>query len=119
MARLRAAASRRASGQRTAVAAATVRHERCRPTPTLPVEESEAGLRINESAAAYHMAIAGQGVALGRTILVEDDVGERRVMRPCGPVIECSLAYHVVCRPQDMDEPTIMMFREWLAAEAG
>jgi len=88
-------------------------------TAGLPVGGSEAGLQINDSAAAYRMAIAGQGVALGRTTLVESDLAERRLVRPCGPVIECSLAYHVVCRPQDMDEPTIMMFRAWLIAEAG
>ena len=85
----------------------------------LPVERSEAGLRINDSAAAYRMAIAGQGVALGRTTLVENDLVERRLVRPFGPVIECSLAYHVVCRPQDMEDPTIALFRNWLIAEAG
>lgn len=85
----------------------------------LPVEGSEAGLRINDSAAAYRMAIAGQGVALGRTTLVEEDLAERRLLRPFGPVIECSLAYHVVCRSQDMDDPTITTFRDWLIAEAG
>lgn len=85
----------------------------------LPIEQSEAGLRINDSAAAYRMAIAGQGVALGRTTLVKDDLAERRLVRPFSPVIECSLAYHVVCRPQDMDDPAIVLFRDWLIAEAG
>lgn len=84
----------------------------------LPVSGSERGLKINDSAAAYRMAIAGQGVAMGRTTLVVDDLREGRLVQPFGPVLECSLAYHVVCRPQDVTDPSIMAFREWLTEEA-
>jgi LysR family glycine cleavage system transcriptional activator len=85
----------------------------------LPIAGSETGLRINDSAAAYRMAIAGQGVALGRTTLVEDDLAERRLVCPFGPVMECSLAYHVVCRPQNIEDLSIVTFHDWLLAEAG
>jgi LysR family glycine cleavage system transcriptional activator len=84
----------------------------------LEVSGSERGLRINDSAAAYRMAIAGNGVAMGRTTLVEDDLREGRLVRPFGPVLECSLAYYAVCRPQDADDLTIVAFRDWLAEEA-
>jgi LysR family glycine cleavage system transcriptional activator len=80
--------------------------------------ESERGLRINDSAAAYRMAMAGHGVALGRTTLVEQDLKDRRLIRPFGPVLECVLAYHVVCRPQDVQDQTITAFRDWLIGEA-
>ncbi|WP_449410016.1 transcriptional regulator GcvA [Methylobacterium komagatae] len=83
----------------------------------LPASGSERGLRINDSAAAYRMAIAGNGVALGRTTLVEQDLKEGRLVRPFGPTLDCTLAYHVVCRPQDAQDPTIVAFREWLVAE--
>ncbi|CAO3424667.1 transcriptional regulator GcvA [Azospirillum endophyticum] len=85
----------------------------------LPPEQSERGIRINDSAAAYRMAIAGGGVALGRTTLVAQDMDEGRLVRPFGPELDCPLAYHVVCRPRDEDDPTIVAFREWLIAEAG
>jgi LysR family glycine cleavage system transcriptional activator len=79
--------------------------------------KSERGLRINDSAAAYRMAIAGNGVALGRTTLVEQDLADGRLIRPFGPVLDCTLAYHVVCRPQGFTDPTIIAFRDWLVAE--
>ncbi|MBE9604697.1 transcriptional regulator GcvA [Acetobacteraceae bacterium H6797] len=84
----------------------------------LEASESDRALRINDSAAAYRMVIAGNGVAMGRTTLVEDDMREGRLISPFGPVLECSLAYHVVCRPSDVEDPTISAFRGWLAEEA-
>jgi LysR family glycine cleavage system transcriptional activator len=80
--------------------------------------QSERGIQINDSAAAYRMAMAGGGVALGRTTLVEQDLEEQRLARPFGPELSCSLAYHVVCRPRDAGDPMIVAFREWLLAEA-
>jgi LysR family glycine cleavage system transcriptional activator len=40
----------------------------------LPIEGSERGLRVNDSAAVYRMVISGNGVALGRTTLVQRDL---------------------------------------------
>jgi hypothetical protein len=71
----------------------------------LPVTESDRGLHINDSAGAFRAAIAGQGVPLGRTTLVEQDVAEGRLVQPFGPMLECPLAYYVVCRKQDADDP--------------
>jgi LysR family glycine cleavage system transcriptional activator len=84
----------------------------------LDPSESERGLRINDSAAAYRMAMVGHGVALGRTTLVEQDLKDRRLVRPFGPDLECALAYYVVCRPQDVQDRTINAFRDWLIGEA-
>jgi LysR family glycine cleavage system transcriptional activator len=84
----------------------------------LNVSDSERGLRINDSAAAYRMAISGNGVAMGRTTLVEQDLADGRLVRPFGPELECPLAYHVVCRPQDAEDPMIVAFHDWLISEA-
>jgi LysR family transcriptional regulator, glycine cleavage system transcriptional activator len=84
----------------------------------LPVAESERGLHINDSAAAFRMAVAGNGVALGRTTLVEEDLAKGRLVRPFGPALDCTLAYYVVCRPKEADDPTIVAFRDWLLEEA-
>ena len=83
----------------------------------LSLHDSEGGLHVNDSAAAYRMAIAGQGVALGRTTLVAQDLAEGRLVCPFGPALPCVLAYYVVCRSQDADDPTIAAFRDWLLAE--
>jgi LysR family glycine cleavage system transcriptional activator len=84
----------------------------------LPVAGSERGLHVDDSAAAYRMAMAGQGVALGRTTLVEHDLSERRLSRPFGPVLDCPLAYYMVCRPKDADDQMIAAFGRWLVEEA-
>jgi LysR family glycine cleavage system transcriptional activator len=76
-----------------------------------------AELDVNDSAAAYRMAMTGNGVALGRTTLVEQDLEDGRLIRPFGPIMDCALAYYVVCRPQDVQDPTIMSFCDWLIAE--
>jgi LysR family transcriptional regulator, glycine cleavage system transcriptional activator len=84
----------------------------------LPIADSQRGLRINDSAAAYRMAMSGHGVALGRTTLVEQDLASGRMVRPFGPALECALAYHVVYRPHNADAPLVSAFRDWLVSEA-
>src|SRR3954451_3406584 len=84
----------------------------------LAAAESERGVHVNDSAAALRMVIAGNGVALGRTTLVGQDLAEHRLVRPFGPVLDCTLAYYVVCRPQDAGDPTTTAFRDWLLEEA-
>lgn len=84
----------------------------------LDVSESERGLRINDSAAAYRMAMAGHGVALGRTTLVEQDLEEGRLVQPFGPALDCEMRYHVICRPKDQQNLTIAAFLGWLLIEA-
>ncbi|MCR0983792.1 transcriptional regulator GcvA [Roseomonas populi] len=85
----------------------------------LPVVESERGLHVDDSAAALRMAMAGNGVALGRSMLVAEDLAEGRLVSPFGPALDCSLAYYVVCRSGDADDPAIAAFRDWVLEEAG
>ena len=84
----------------------------------LPTSDSERGLQINDSAAVFRAAIAGNGVALGRTTLVERDLAEGTLVRPFGQALDCPLAYYVVCRPQDHTDPAVVAFRDWLLDEA-
>jgi LysR family glycine cleavage system transcriptional activator len=83
----------------------------------LPSANSDEGLRVDDSAAVYRLAIAGQGVALGRSLLVAEDLAEQRLVRPFGPSVEAPLAYYLVCRPRDADDPRIAAFRDWLLGE--
>ncbi|ASG22771.1 LysR substrate-binding domain-containing protein [Nitrospirillum viridazoti] len=79
--------------------------------------DTSRGLRVNDSTAAYRLAVDGGGVALGRTTLVTQDLVEGRLVRPFGPTLESPLAYYAVCRPQDFDDPMIAAFRDWLVEE--
>jgi LysR family glycine cleavage system transcriptional activator len=80
--------------------------------------DCERGLQINDSAAVIQAAVAGNGVALGRTSLVARDLAEGRLVRPFGDDLAYDFAYYIVHRPHVANEPGVVAFKEWLLAEA-
>lgn len=80
--------------------------------------DSDRGLRINDSAAAIQAAIAGNGVALGRTTLVERDLADGRLVRLFDYAEPCELAYFVVFQEKDSNAPQVVAFKEWVISEA-
>jgi len=77
------------------------------------------GLRINNSAAVLQAAIDGLGVALGRSVMVRDDLAAGRLVRPFGDRGSVpALAYYVVHRPEAGAMPQVAAFRDWLREEA-
>lgn len=85
----------------------------------LDVVDCNRGLQINDSAAALQTAISGNGVALGRTSLVERDLVEGRLVRPFREAQSCELAYFLVHRKEMENAPQVVAFREWLISEVG
>ena len=79
---------------------------------------SDGGMRINDSAAVIQAAIAGNGVALGRTTLVAADIAAGRLVRPFDDALSCDLAYYIVHKAQKNHAPFILAFTEWLLDEA-
>jgi LysR family transcriptional regulator, glycine cleavage system transcriptional activator len=63
-------------------------------------------------------AIAGQGVALGRTPLVADDLAAGRLVKPFGLALPAGYSYWIVCPKRAADKPKIQAFRDWLLVEA-
>src|SRR5262249_39019310 len=80
--------------------------------------DCERGLQINDSAAVIQAAIAGGGVALGRTTLVARDLAEGRLVRPFGDDLVYDFAYYIVHRPQVVEAPGVAAFKAWLLEEA-
>jgi LysR family glycine cleavage system transcriptional activator len=77
------------------------------------------GLRINNSAAVVQAAIEGQGIALGRSVMVRDDLASGRLTRPFGEVKSAvALAYYVVYRPECSELAKVQVFRDWLLTQA-
>jgi LysR family glycine cleavage system transcriptional activator len=76
------------------------------------------GLQINDSAAALQTAMSGNGVALGRTTLVEHDLAEGRLVRPFEQAQSCELAYYLVHRKESGNAAPVIAFKEWLIGEA-
>lgn len=79
---------------------------------------AERGRHFSQSNISLQAAIAGLGVALGRSPLVLDDLAEGRLMRPFGPAMPTGYAYYFVCPHRALEVEKIRVFREWLMAEA-
>ena len=76
-------------------------------------------LQLNDSALAIQTAVSGNGVALGRTTLVERDLAEGRLVKPFEAVQGCELAYYLVHRKESGQSAPVLAFKEWLLEEAG
>ncbi len=63
-------------------------------------------------------ALDGQGVALGRTPLVEDDLASGRLVKPFALSLAGEWAYYLVCPKATAERPKIAAFRGWLKDEA-
>ncbi|WP_277188175.1 transcriptional regulator GcvA [Caballeronia sp. BR00000012568055] len=81
--------------------------------------DTDRGLQLNDSAMGIQTAISGNGVALGRTTLVERDLAEGRLVRPFDTVQGCELAYYLVHRKGGTNSAPIEAFKAWLLEEAG
>lgn len=77
------------------------------------------GLKVNDSAAVLQAAMEGHGVALARSVMVEDDLRSQRLTRLFPDVRAPSpLAYYLVQRPECASMPRLAAFRDWMRAEA-
>jgi LysR family transcriptional regulator, glycine cleavage system transcriptional activator len=76
------------------------------------------GLRISLYSLGVQAAVEGQGVVLGNTSLVADDLRSGRLVRPFELAIKVPFAYHVVSPRSTAELPLVRTFREWLLAEA-
>jgi len=80
--------------------------------------DSTHNIQINNSAAVLQSAIDGNGIALARSVMVEDDVSAGRLIRLFPEVTFHSLlAYYVVYQPEHAQIPRIRIFKDWLFDE--
>ncbi|MGY0574613.1 transcriptional regulator GcvA [Bradyrhizobium sp. RDM12] len=64
-------------------------------------------------------AVQGEGVALGRSALVADDLAAGRLVRPFQLSLPAGFAYYVVYPQSALQRPGVRVFRDWLMIEAG
>ncbi len=76
------------------------------------------GLRFTDESMALQAAVQGQGIALGNTALVADDLAAGRLVWPFALCLPTMFAYYIVCPEATADDPGIAGFRDWLLAEA-
>jgi LysR family glycine cleavage system transcriptional activator len=78
------------------------------------------GLHLDNSSLALQAAIEGQGVALGDSSLVSDDLAAGRLVQPFALTIKGppQFAYYVISPAATQDDTLIRSFREWILGEA-
>lgn len=81
-------------------------------------EGTKKGMHYNHSHLVFQSAIAGHGFALGRSLLVANDLAEKRLIAPFKTMLKSNFSYYLVC-PKDLSEkPWIRSFYDWLADQA-
>ncbi len=80
--------------------------------------DAHRGPRFQSSVLAVQAAVQGDGVVLGRTALVADDLRAGRLVKPFTLSLPSDLAYYVVYPNQAAERPKIRAFRDWLLEEA-
>jgi LysR family transcriptional regulator, glycine cleavage system transcriptional activator len=76
------------------------------------------GPMFHSSEHAVQAAIQGEGVILGRSALVADDLASGRLVRPFSVKVPAGLAYYIVYPSRALQQRKIKLFRDWLLNEA-
>ncbi len=79
---------------------------------------STAGPSFSHSSLAIDAAMEGQGVALGRSTLIADDLEAGRLVQPFEITLPSKFAYHVVYFGDRYDNPDVAAFIDWVLLEA-
>ena len=80
--------------------------------------DASRGLRFTLADLALQAAINGAGVVLGRLTLARDDIEARRLVLPFKLAIPMDYGYFVLTSRPKMKEPSVVLFRDWLLANA-
>lgn len=79
--------------------------------------DASLGLRFNTSADVLNAAVAGAGVAIGKTALAVDDLKSGRLVCLFDSVAPEEAAYYVVYAREAANQQKVIAFRDWLFSE--
>jgi LysR family transcriptional regulator, glycine cleavage system transcriptional activator len=80
--------------------------------------ELSQGPILNRASMVIDAAVDGQGVALARTMLAAWDLINGRLVRPFSATLRTAKTYWIVCPRATAALPKIVLFRQWMLAEA-
>jgi len=84
----------------------------------IDMEEFLHGANYSDSHLMLSAAIAGQGVAIGRSALVSADVAAGRLVPVCGVIAQAPFSYYLATASQVAKSPHLLAFEQWLLKEA-
>ena len=76
----------------------------------------ERDLYFDHAGIALSAAQSGQGVALSSRLLCAAELADGRLCIPFEPRGHSDETYHLVCRPEGLEDPRIVALRDWLVA---
>jgi LysR family transcriptional regulator, glycine cleavage system transcriptional activator len=79
--------------------------------------DPDGGLTFDSYTFAIEAAVQGDGVALGRTMLVEGDLAAGRLIRPFEQALKAYSSFYVVYPPDAIRQRKVKAFRDWLFSE--
>jgi len=79
--------------------------------------KSKSDMAFNHSEMVLQAAADGLGVALGRSVLVADDLAAGRLVKPFDLELPTQSAYYFVCPEGAIERPKVKAFRDFLFAE--
>jgi LysR family glycine cleavage system transcriptional activator len=77
------------------------------------------GLVFDDSLMLYEAAAEGQGIALGRSSMVELDLAAGRLVAPLDATVVSDLGFHLVWRADSRKLPRVQALADWFLEEAG
>jgi LysR family glycine cleavage system transcriptional activator len=80
--------------------------------------DTNRGPHFSHSHMVLKAAIEGQGVALGRSVLVADDLATGKLIKPFNISIPADHSYYLVYPEIPVDQPKIIAFQDWLVKQA-
>lgn len=91
---------------------------RWRTAAGLPDEEVPPVATYDDTAVAMQAVLGGQGVMLGRSALIRDDLASGRLLRLSEVEVPALEANWLVCLERNRGRTAVRAFRDWLVAEA-
>ena len=79
--------------------------------------DPHSGLTFDSATFAVESAVQGEGVVLGRTMLVAADLAVGRLIRPFAHALKSVSSFYVVYPPDAIRQRKVKAFRDWLFAE--
>ena len=76
------------------------------------------GLTFDLAFMTVQAAIDGQGVAIGRTSYVRDDIAKGRLVAPFKTTLPANAGFYLVAPESHADTPKLIAFRDWLIESA-
>jgi LysR family glycine cleavage system transcriptional activator len=79
--------------------------------------DPQSGITFDSYTFAVQAAVQGEGVVLGRTMLVADDLAAGRLVRPFAHALKALSSFYLVYPPGALRQRKVKDFRDWLFSE--